>query len=240
MEDKSKSPLGDKEALDRLTEPSNWDYSAFKTVLLALAMMGNGQSVPAHNAPDHISLSGWEYDIKELSGACLSRGVEYSRAIFADIGKKALVMSGKTAIGTESSSWLVLTKQPGREFFQKRIASIHTHPTIWSALPHGFSGTDYEQFLADNEQQAMVICYGDRLLLTLKTTAFSWKMSKETISRRIEECKRDFLNFRELDLEESNAAVVRFNKMICVEFGLSLYRGLQREQFTLNRIKVTE
>jgi len=185
MEDKSNIYLDrthpeDMETLYKLTQPKCWDYPLFRRVLVAIGSVGNGQAIPAPNRPDSIHLQGWRQYIDDLVTRTKTTGREHARVVFVDTERKSLVVSGKITIGTATETRLDTTKEQGRERFQRRIVSFHTHPTAnGSMTAHGLSDQDYRTFLPDPEQQVMLIAYGENnLMMVMKTSVTPNNLSK--------------------------------------------------------------
>ena len=226
----------DQEALDRLTEPRNWDYGQFRSILVALAKVGNGQSITARHRPDSIHLQGWRQYTDDLVERSRESGKEHARVILADTDKDSLVVSGKITVGSKHSVRLDVSRQPGREIFQKAIASLHVHPD--SPTSHGLSGQDYKTFLADSEQQAMMIAYGKaNRIMVLKTTVTPNNLTESTIDQRIKDAEGDYL---ENSTKHPVLRVVDINKSVCSEFGLVMYMADEKNNDLFERVNVTE
>lgn len=226
----------DQATLDKLTESRNWDYGQFRNILVALAKVGKGQSITARNRPDSIHLQGLRKYIDELVDRSRKNGREHARVVLADTGKDSLVVSGKITVGSRHSVRLEVSRQPGREKFQRAIASLHVHPD--SLTSHGLSGQDYKTFLADPEQQAMMIAYGTvNRIMVLKTTVTPNNLTERTIDQRIEDAESDYL---ENSAKHSVFRVVDFNKSVCSEFGLVMYMADEKSNDLFERVNVTE
>lgn len=232
----SKTHPADLATLEFLTQAKNWDYPQFRKVLIALGIVSNGQSIPAVNRPETIHLQGWRTYIDDLLTKTNANGREHARVIFVDIERKSLVMSGRITVGTNEFVSLDTTKEPGREEFQKFIASIHIHPN--GLASHGFSGQDYQTFLLNKSNQAMLIGYGEsNLIMVLKTSATPNNLSRSRVDRQVKDCEDDYL-------KNSNGNtflnVIEFNKAICSELGLTLYIAGKNSRDLFKRVEVTK
>ena len=224
--------------LELLTQAKNWDSSQFNKIIIALGILGKGQSFPAINTPETIHLQAYRKYFDDLLNRTKETSREHSRAIFIDKEKQSVVMSGKISIGDEKSTILNTSAQPGREKFQDLIGTIHTHPTanenIFSA--HGFSGQDYKSFIFNRKEQFMIVTYGESArLLVLKTSVTPNNLKQESIEKRINTIGEDFFK-NENHIKE----LIDFNKMACVEFGLTLYMANKSSNDLFEKINVTE
>lgn len=227
----------DQETVDRLTKSRNWDYPQFRRVVVALATVG--QYIPSYNRPDSICIQGLQPFIKNLKTMTAQRGKETARAVFADIGRKTLVVSGKTTVGTEKQGRLDFTPQPGRERWQKGSLSIHAHPVATSDRSgHGLSNEDYFTLLSDRQQLGMFMVFGESVFLALKTSVTPNNLSESSIKERINDAWHDYL---EAGKARDNVMerVVNFNKAVCSEFGLTLYLATVKTGNLANRVEVT-
>jgi hypothetical protein len=148
-------------------------------------------------------------------------------------------MSGKISIGTLNQTIINETAQPGREKFQNLIGTIHTHPVINNYMfsAHGFSGQDYKSFLFDKREQFMFITYGDSArLVVLKTSVTPSNLDQKSIESRINETENDFLKNGNNMIQK----VIDFNKMTCIEFGLTLYMASKDSNDLFTKIDVTK
>jgi len=226
----------DQETLDRLTEPRNWDYAQFRSILVALAKVSNAQSITARNRPNSIHLQGWRKCIDDLVDRSRKSGKEHARVILADTEKDSLVVSGKITIGSRDSVRLDVSRQPGREKFQKAIASLHVHPD--NLTSHGLSGQDYKTFLSDSEQQVMMIAYGKaNRIMVLKTTVTPNNLDESAINRHIEDVESEYINNSN---KHPVLRVVDFNKSVCSEFGLVMYMADEKSSDLFERVNVTQ
>lgn len=223
----------DAETLDLMTQPKSWDYHKFSEVMVALGIVGEGNFIPARNAPESVHLQGWREFINDLQNKTRTTGKEYARTILSDFERKKLVM-GKITSGTEGSVMIDVSKQPGREKFQRRIATLHTHPLELTA--HGLSDQDYRAFLSDAEQQAMLIAYGEGcLIMIMKTSVTSANLSRNTLEKIIKDCEADFLRRESSSIFES---MIEFNREMCIELGLTMYMATKESRDLFERVKL--
>ncbi len=225
----------DRGVLERMTAPSNWDSSKFTEVMVALAKVGRGNAVPAGNAPKTLHLQAIRPLIDTLVSRTRETNREHARVFFADI-EKAILVGGKTTIGSESSAHLDFTKQTGREKLQKAVLTVHTHPDDLTS--HGLSGTDYRTFMSDPEQQAMMIAYGSASrLMVLKTSVTpnnTWSKDSDVRLRGIE------AEFMPTIKKNPLLGMVAFNKTVCLELGLTMYLANETSNDLFERVNVTQ
>lgn len=198
-----------------------------------------GISVPAHNRPDLISIDGWSQQVNDLRMRTQSTGREHARVLLVDKEKQKLFFSGKITAGSSTQTRLDYSTESGREFFQRPIASIHTHPLEQGTMvAHGFSGQDYRTFLGHAEQQAMVIAFGQRnLMMVMKTTATPYNLTRGVVDKRITNCEEEFLfSSNKHPIEQ----VVDFNNTVCLEMGLTLYVAGSENGDLLTRVNVAK
>lgn len=82
--------------VEKLTEGSHWDFEQFKKVMVALAAVGHGQSVPAHHRPESLHLQGLRPMIDGLKQRTVKTRLEHAQPVFADVGNGALVFGRVT------------------------------------------------------------------------------------------------------------------------------------------------
>ena len=224
----------DQQILDELTRPRIWNWQRFRQVLIDLSILGPGNYVPSPNRPESISLQGLGQTVAELQSLSEAKGRETSKVVFGDRERKALVVSGKTAIGSESQVVLAIETEVGREKVQQRAVTIHTHPIVDTA--NGLSDVDYLTFISDPEQIAMIMAYEGGIIMALKTTVTPNAMRQEDVSRRLADIRHDYF-------DQSGSSpllkVVELNKAICAEFGLTLYTAPKGSD-TVRRVEVTK
>lgn len=231
----------DKLVLDNLTQSKNWDSPKFRQVLITLGTLGRGVSVPSYNRPDSVHLQGWHDIVDDLSTRAKVNGVEYSRTLFVDTKLQKLQFSPRVVPGSEFSvslDWTPPDTSRSKDFVD--MGMLHTHPsndkTYFSA--HGFSGADYVSFIANPEPQVSMIVYGakNRILL-MKTSVTPNNLSAENVKRDIGKLEKEFL----ADVKSSSDAVlsvINFNKVACVEYGLTMYTADQKTRDQFTRINV--
>jgi len=227
--------------LEKLTQSKDWDSSQFNKIITMLSLLGNGQSIPAFNRPETIHLQSYRKYFEDLLSKTKETNKEHGRAILVDQEKKLVIMSGKITVGDEKGCMIDPSPQLGKEKIQNLIGTIHTHPidknSFFSFTSHGFSGQDYKSFLSDSRQQFMIITYGDSSrLLVFKTSVTPNRLEINSIEKRINGTENEFL--KEKGLIEKK--VVDFNKMACLEFGLTLYIANKESNDLFMKINVTE
>src|SRR5512136_90427 len=105
--------------LDRQDASKNWVWQTFRSVLIELSTHGAGHYIPSPKRPDFIHLDGLQKTFTELRGISSSHyGREVSRAVFVDIARGSLVISGVTHIGTRDHVKVDIQPERGREFLQ--------------------------------------------------------------------------------------------------------------------------
>ncbi len=222
--------------LEILTKSPTWEWWRFRSVLIYLARIGQGCYIPANRRPDQISLDGLGAtftELRQISNS--SNGRETSRAVFVDKEMSCLVISGKTHIGTIKSVKIDMETQPRRQYAQLPVLTIHVHPSMGS--PEGFSDIDYTSFLSDNRLIVMVICYEGGVFLALKTSATSKNITASTAQHMISTIRHDILRiWSNLNIPNS---ILAFNKAVCMEFGMTLYKTTGPDNNVAYRIEVT-
>jgi hypothetical protein len=227
----------DLQSLEKLSQTRCWDYQDFRTILVALGTIGNGQSLPAKNRPDSIHLQNWRKYIDDLMTRAAQSKREHSRSVFVDTQNRGLIMSGRIIVGSEFSTRIDDTPEPGREEYQKLIATIHTHPTHSTLSAHGFSDTDYITFLCDSRQQAMIIAFGQNIrMMVMKTTTTPNNLHEHRVRARINDALIDFVRPGQTHLFSD---VITFNKAVCAEMGLIMLQADNRSKDLFNRVNVT-
>lgn len=212
-----------------------WEWDFFRRVLIQLAGKGAGKYTPAPKRPDYIHLDGLQDTVSELRQlSSKSEDREVSRVVFVDTERLSLVISGKTHIGSATEVKIDMQPEPGRERLQVPVLTIHVHPG--SGKTQGLSDIDYISFLSDYRMLVMMICYQEGILFAMKTSA-TMVASPESIRPRIAEIHKDiariWANFLLPD------AILAFNKAVCLEFGMTLYRAPASSENVAHRIEVT-
>lgn len=229
----------DLKVLEQLTENKHWDSGQFNQVMVALGVLGGGQAVPARNRPESIHLQNYRRVFEDLLKRSKETDKEHCRTIFVDKEKRSIVMSEKISIGTENRVIMHTTPQPGREKFQKLIGSVHTHP-LGKGLDfsaHGLSGQDYRSFLSDPRQQFMIITYGGSVrMLVLKTSVTPNNIGVNFIERKISTIETDSFGSEKFSISQ----IVKFNKGVCLEFGLTFYKANKESNDLFDRINVVD
>lgn len=222
----------DLEVLGRMTDSKNWDSANFSEVLVALAKLGNKIGIPARNRPESIHLQSLRPLLDDLRKRTKDTGREHARSLFADI-KRSKLVGGRVTIGSKNQVFIDATPKPGEEQVQRFIGSIHTHPSIEGGREYGFSGQDFEGFLASPGEQAMIIAYGEAyVLLVMKTSVTPNNLDPNIIHQRVEEAVKEF------NPAASMSNLVNFNKDICTEFGIVMYMATPKTRDLFERIPV--
>lgn len=232
-----KSPREDpreRALLESLTAKQHWESKDFTAVMVALARFGEHAQIPAPHRPETIDLSSWDKSLSALWQHTAASGHEHGRFVFADMLRQSLIL-GRIAAGNDRQIILRAEAQPGREVVQRAIASIHTHPETPAGIAKVFSAQDYYSFLSTAAERAMLVAYGPHHSLLVLKTSVTPAVSQASIQARIQETYRDFALLH----RDPTRAVVEFNKMLCVEFGLTLYRRSRADDAVFRRIEVT-
>lgn len=225
----------DQQVLNELTSPRAWDWQRFRRVLIALATLGHGNYITAPNRPDSIHLQGLRQTINELANLSQERGKETSKVVFVDRQRQSLVISRKTAIGSETRVKMAVATEPSREAFQQRVISIHTHPNAETA--HGLSDTDYVSFIPDPQELVMIMVWEGGSMLALKTTATPNSISQKRVAERISSLRAEFFDGSTKPMLQR---IVDLNKAVCIEFGLILFLAEVKDKDLLKRVSVTK
>lgn len=119
------------------------------------------------------------------------------------------------------------------------VGSAHTHPTnTFAETAHGMSGEDYTELLSDPSEQFALMAWGegDFRMVVLKTSVTPNKMSQEDVKTRIKKLEDEFLHGKSgISMKD----VVDFNKMMCLEFGLTMYLADAKSRDLYDRVDVT-
>lgn len=220
----------------QLTEAPIWNWGQFRGVLIALATLGAGRYVPASRRPDTVCLDGLQTPFTELRTLSRQRqGSETSRVVLVDTQRSCLVIGGKIHIGSDQRVTVDLSPEPGHEMAQVPIATIHVHPE--QEGDYGLSDVDYISFLSDYRQFIMIVCIKGGQLIAMKTTATPATITSDTAQRLITATRDEILAL--LSSLRLSEATLAFNKAICTEFGMTVYRTTDVEGNVAVRIAVT-
>jgi len=230
-----KGAHGSSAVMEAITAKKHWEASDFTKILCSLATLPGAPKIPGANRPDSIDLHSWVRPINQLWELTAQTGREHGRVVFADAGSSGLVM-GKTISGTETGIALVPEKQRGREHLQRMVATIHTHPNGERGIGKVFSGMDFLSFMSNADEQAMCAVYDSHTALLVLKTSATPTLSPQSLQRRIHETVTDFHGPGAMHQQVKGA--IDFNKMICTELGLTLYR-MTPENGRFMRIEVT-
>jgi hypothetical protein len=175
--------------------------------------------------------------VKELRGLSAQRdGRETSRVALVDRGRKRLVISGKTTVGSSTRVNMYLGSEPGREAYQTPILTIHVHPDTGGE--RGLSDQDYVSFLTDTRQVLMMICFRGGILFSMKTSSSPKKISSDTALKWVSDVLKEMMTLRSnLHLP---GVILPFNKEIFLEFGMTLYQALEPCENVAHRIDVVK
>ncbi len=220
--------------LESLTAKKNWESKDFTAIMVALARFGEHAQIPAFNRPDTIDLGSWEQGLAKLWQETVASGHEHGRVVFADLVRQSLIL-GRVAAGNDKAIVLRVEPQPGREAVQHPIGTIHTHPDTPAGIAKVFSAQDYYSFLSHAPERAMLVAYGPHHALLVLKTSVTPAIPQASIVGRVQETYRDFVLLH----RDPMRAVIEFNKMLCVEFGLTLYRRSQAGDGIFRRVEVT-
>jgi hypothetical protein len=223
--------------LEDLSSNLVWGWWRFRQVLITLVMLGPGYYIPARHRPNFVYLDGLQDTFSKLRSLSRQReGRETGCAVLVDRRWECLVISGKTSVGTQTRTPIILTPQPGRENVQVPILTIHVHPDL--ELASGLSDIDYVSFLVDPLQIAMIMLWKGGVLFTLKTSATATNIEQVSAKRRIDNLVKKNLEQPWSALNWQNA-MLSFNKEVCLEFGLTLYEAPAPSSTVARRIEVT-
>ncbi len=206
--------------MEQLARRSTWTYDRLRRVLIASAVFE--QDIPGAHSPDSVDLGDLVRHTEALNAKAAIDGNEWCRAFLVDVEKRTF-LQGKTTTGNRQSVLTDWSKEPGREAMQRRSFSIHTHPMAMRPVAQGLSDKDYEGFLWDREQRAMMMVCGDSIMMVLQTSATPHILRAEGIEERLDVIEREARRASpKLGFEQWR---VDFNKEVCIQFGLTLYFG---------------
>ncbi len=207
--------------LEQLSQPEFWNWNSFREIIINLVKIGEGNYLPATNVPKFIFIDGLLPVIPELLKISEAHnGVETSRVILVDRDRSSLIQSGKTRIGTTTSVLMDYSTEKGREYSQTPVLAIHLHPRMPGS--EVFSDNDYLAFLMEPRLIVMVVSNEKEVVFAMKTTATRSTRDVEEIRKHISSSQKDILEiWKGLSLPMPELA---FNKAICTEYGLVLYK----------------
>ncbi len=228
-------------SVDQLASSNDWDWKHFRSILISLAGKRSGVYLPASKRPDLVHLDGLLATFAELrSISHASHEREVSRAIFVDRLRKTLVISGRTHIGSTNHVLVDMQPEPGRGWVQIPVMTIHVHPG--REKTQGLSDVDYFSFLSDPRQIIMMICYQAGILFAMKTSV-TMIASPTGLQARIAEIRGDVTRSWSTKYGWIFAfpdAIFAFNKAVCLEFGMTLFRAPASSETVAHRIEVTQ
>jgi hypothetical protein len=218
-----------------LSTSPTWDWECFRGVLICLATIGEGHYIPATRRPDWVLLSGLQTTIQELRQISTQRqGRETSRVVFVDRDRSCLLISGRTRVGTATSVRIDTALAPGGMQAQVPVLSIHVHPDQPGSV--GLSDLDYVSFLSDPRHIIMMICYPGGILFAMKTSATLAGIPMDIAQGRISVIRTDIFKIFSSHTPDT---ILIFNKAVCMEFGLTLYKAPAPNENVARRIDVT-
>lgn len=240
--------MGDQEinnmSIDDLIRQSNWSSEIFRQVLISISTRNGFKNFSAAYCPEEIDLSFLKVGISQLSELTTETGVEHAVTYFADISRGSLVKSGRVTRGSSSNVRVDTVPEPGRERWQIPVMSAHVHPINDSSflVAHGFSGEDFMYLLTNRTQKAMIMICQNRLFLVLKTSVTRVCTDNKSRENVIEEINDEVIQSQQRISSvttpiEVMRELVRFNRELCVMFGLTLYIG-DNENFVAKRSRV--
>jgi len=190
--------------------PKNWDFQRFKKVLFIASLL---ETYP-YFTPESIHFGALRKIIDSIKKPTIEDGNERHRGCFINIKKEEL-LAGKISLGNNEScipNW----DKPRDDGLYKRAIDIHSHPNSWHGVH--FSGQDYLGFLSDKELISQIVSCGNVELMALKSASTPDNQDGKTLERKIDGLEKEFLG-RNLSMDD----LIKFQKMLCIENGLSLY-----------------
>ncbi|MBP6866176.1 MAG: hypothetical protein KBC12_01375 [Candidatus Pacebacteria bacterium] len=227
------------EYLERITsETKHWDTKRFNDILNILARFNGTKAIPARFRPESLHLQNYRPAFDDLLKKTHTTGHEHGRAVLVDT-ESDKVLLGKTAEGTSGEVSIYATPQKGRERYQRLVGLMHTHPYTeqHKDVAHGFSDQDYLSFLEDPRLQFTTIMYGDSIRLLCLRTSVTPKWDRKTIQRVLTDRMHEFIRSKLVYKPEH---LTEFNKIICAEFGLTLYSADKNQNDLFSRMSVVE
>ncbi len=213
---------------------SHWNWDDFKRVMVNLTLLNI--NLPGETRPESLHLQGFRPKLDKLSLEAEQRGVEIARAGFVDSQRKTLIF-GKTTAGNSHSVTLNVDPEPGRERFQAPVLSMHVHPES-----PGFSGQDFLHLLGSSSMKSMFMLLGNTDFIVMKTTFTPDLLSVDDINHRLnhllKECRLDSSG-ETGGLGSFLIKLVRFNKLVCLEYGLTMYVAGKSDKDLAKRVDVT-
>jgi len=221
-----------------LTADKNWSYEAFRDIMILLANF----DLYTPNKPDSINISGIRQRINHLIGLANEPSSRYVdryivQTFFVDTEIDKLLLSSKIRAGQENRVEPNWTSAKGRERYQKHAMCIYVRPFGFEALLRGGFGLttrEYTAFLADQEQQAIVLVFGDTILLALKSS----KTPRHLSRKAAEELTAGILE-RHIQVSSPKTymeKLLAFHSDVCIATNLSLYLATEGSENILRKI----
>lgn len=224
-------------AVEEATKPPRkWSFAKLVNAFTTLAMINDRKNInyiPLHNRPDVLELTPLSQTMDKLRNYTKKESMETGMAYFID-PLKGEIVPGDQSFGTEKSVRLDWTWPYGK-INLKRCFSIHTHPGDEKNFAHGFSEGDYEDFIREKSEMMKIIIWGDWTLVVLKTSGTPNTMDVGRIKERVDQISREVF----VDPKETVKSLVEFNKLVCLEFGLTLYIAKPKDNYVAKRVNVT-
>ena len=224
--------------LDNLCLPKAWDYGTFEKVLVSSAQT----SLYPTASPDTINVEPMSAKIDQIWQLTEKSGCEHARTGYVDLPNQRLIYCRYIKKGEESrvmTYWLPPEGRKPSDF--SRCFVIHSHPGSISRdinTSLHFSGDDYKSFLSDPEQGAFYVVTAKNLMMALKTSSTPRRIEIPTLEARVSSLEREFLStFYFTDRQYFNANFA-FTKTVCLEFGMSLYLGSERNRNLMERVTI--
>lgn len=196
--------------LQELAKQKHWDREEFKQVLIE---SGVARKYP-ENTAQTIDIGAFRDFLDDINKKSKITNNEHGRGCFADTTSKKLIF-GKVTEGNHESCNINWDKPVLCINNLRRSLSCHSHP---KASNVSFSVQDYKHLLLDNELLAEIMTCGEVELIIMKTSVTPSICRKEALDKKLDVIFREFLSGTFTQQE-----IVRFNKAVCIENGLSLF-----------------
>ncbi len=192
-------------SLESVASAPIWDEPRFVAVLSLLTRSGEISQLPARFSPEYISSPTLFDKMTALASVTDCTGFETSCAV--QLNAFSGFRFGMESVGTRDSCNPPVTSET--------IGVIHTHPR--SLVATGFSLPDYLEFLTRPTLRFFSLAYVDGGILVLKTNITPQNLSSRRVAHRLEDIYSDSSR------ASPTRALVRFNQLVCTEFGLVLF-----------------
>ncbi|MEN9561361.1 MAG: hypothetical protein RIQ56_634 [Candidatus Parcubacteria bacterium] len=239
-------PSHSEQYLNSITQNRHWDSEQFRHTLVTLAALPPETNIPSPNRPDSLHLQSLSGYFEELMSETLKDGRERSRAVIAELPEgsridplKGKLLMGPRSVGTEGQVMVDMRLQPGKEGRQRVVADFHTHP-ITQGLANGFSSQDFFSFLSTPGIKATFIGYGEATRILALKTSVTPQRSADSIAAGLAALKKEIFSADNLRRDSIPVLIAKFNKLVCVEFGLTLYFADSKSRDLYTRVEVTK